>query len=365
MAENRALAAVARQANITQNQLAQTLRREEGDKQRRNRGPPAPGGRGWLLPERGDDGGDEEAETAPLSAAALEGKVQMLAAALKRAEAARAREREAGEASLTALREGLGAVGTRAVEAARLQMQGFLDVVGALEQRLEEAEARAAAETQALRADMARLFALVAMDCGGSKEKEEEREEDGPLAAALELIETLEENEGDDKGAAAADTPEGEEDEGEEEWADVRALLLRGPQDGAQPSHRRRRLREGAATGDEAGGGGGAERICANPIRSHSLSPYPPTAMAGQPPPAQQQRPRPSSVSSRYHQRPAGKGAGASSTSTSTSTKGRQPTSFVEWLVRAGKEAGDDDRMLDQAAVRVVVKRGKKKLESH
>lgn len=126
MGESRALAAVARQAGVAEGQLAE-LRRElleevleeamaavtqaHNKQGERHRG-------GWL-PERGE----EEEEGAMAFKGGVEGLgVRALAAALQRAEAARAREQAEARAAVGALRRGLGAVGERAVEAARVQV---------------------------------------------------------------------------------------------------------------------------------------------------------------------------------------------------------------------------------------------------
>ncbi len=94
------------------------------------------------------------------------------------------------------------------------QTQAVLEVVSQLERRVAETEARAAEEGRVLRMEIARVLALLAPSqqrrvLEEEVEVGEEEEEDGPLAAALELIETLE----------AADAG-GAEKGGAEEWGE-------------------------------------------------------------------------------------------------------------------------------------------------
>jgi hypothetical protein len=120
MGENRALAAVARQAGIAEGQLSE-LRREVleaavaascSSSAQHTQAKTTPLS---LLPESGQE---EEEEMG----AGLGGRVSALAAALRRAEAARAREQAEAQAAVGALRKGLRAVGEKAVEAARVQV---------------------------------------------------------------------------------------------------------------------------------------------------------------------------------------------------------------------------------------------------
>jgi hypothetical protein len=137
MAESRTLAAVSRQAGLAQGKMAE-LRRELLELEEEE-GKAARASQWRVLPERGGrpegdcEAGEEEEEAEeegrgwsrgkPHGGGGLEGRVKVLAAALRHAEAARAQERVEGQAAMGALRKALGAVGEKAVEAARLQVR--------------------------------------------------------------------------------------------------------------------------------------------------------------------------------------------------------------------------------------------------
>jgi hypothetical protein len=196
-----------------------------------------------------------------------------------------------------------------------------LEVVSQLERRLEATEAKAAEEGRALRMEIARLLALLAPPSLQEQEHvfDVEEELDGPLAAALQLIETLE------AGDAGGPEKEGEEED-DERWAAVRAELLRAAKEearGAQKYHYRQRF----LRGDEKEDGDEEEEA------PGSLSPHPPAAATG----GQHhhgQRPRPSSL--RRHPTTGGSSGKAKGSSSSSSNRGQSP-SFLDWLAR-GKD---------------------------
>lgn len=160
MAESRALAAVARQGSVTQGQLAE-LRKEvlgllRGQEGRRGvgEGNEELGRYLFFHPQHPDGNGNHDDPAVPIPEARsprspasmksskkgshsqqpqqpqhLEARVAHLAAAVQRAEAARARERAEAQAALEAVRRALGAVGARAVEAARVQVGKGVDGV--------------------------------------------------------------------------------------------------------------------------------------------------------------------------------------------------------------------------------------------